>query len=212
MPDRRSPLDAAHRALGAKMVPFAGWEMPVQYPSGILAEHQPRVVFFPHEADWNSTHIGTHLLVVDALARLGPDFPGLVVETGSAHGGSALYFADLLELAAAPETSIVAFRARPAGHPPPRLDELNRELGILAFNRRVLEARAENDAFNQLLIAAAPFSFALPMRWKFLLRTLIHVSFADTVDWAETIARKQRATARGNTKRFIMQVRRDPRL
>ena len=28
-----------HRALGAKMVPFAGWEMPVQYPSGILAEH-----------------------------------------------------------------------------------------------------------------------------------------------------------------------------
>ena len=33
-----------------------------------------------------------------------------------------------LELAAAPETSIVAFRARPAGHPPARLDELNRAL------------------------------------------------------------------------------------
>ena len=33
-----------------------------------------------------------------------------------------------LELAAAPETSIVAFRARPAGCPPDRLDELNREL------------------------------------------------------------------------------------
>jgi aminomethyltransferase len=29
----------AHRSLGAKMVPFAGWEMPVQYPTGILAEH-----------------------------------------------------------------------------------------------------------------------------------------------------------------------------
>ena len=28
-----------HKALGAKMVPFAGWEMPVQYPTGILAEH-----------------------------------------------------------------------------------------------------------------------------------------------------------------------------
>ncbi len=27
------------KALGAKMVPFAGWEMPVQYPTGILAEH-----------------------------------------------------------------------------------------------------------------------------------------------------------------------------
>jgi glutamate/tyrosine decarboxylase-like PLP-dependent enzyme len=33
-----------------------------------------------------------------------------------------------LELAAAPETSIVAFRARPAGCPPARLDELNRAL------------------------------------------------------------------------------------
>jgi aminomethyltransferase len=36
----RSPLDAAHRSLGAKMVPFGGWEMPLQYPSGTLAEHR----------------------------------------------------------------------------------------------------------------------------------------------------------------------------
>ena len=40
MPDRRSPLDAAHRALGAKMVPFSGWEMPLSYPTGTLAEHR----------------------------------------------------------------------------------------------------------------------------------------------------------------------------
>ena len=37
---RRSPLDAAHRALGAKMVPFGGWEMPLAYPAGTLAEHR----------------------------------------------------------------------------------------------------------------------------------------------------------------------------
>ena len=37
---RRTPIHAAHVALGAKMVPFAGWEMPVQYPGGILAEHR----------------------------------------------------------------------------------------------------------------------------------------------------------------------------
>src|ERR1044072_9458802 len=37
---KRTPLHAAHAAVGAKMVPFAGWEMPVQYPTGILAEHQ----------------------------------------------------------------------------------------------------------------------------------------------------------------------------
>jgi aminomethyltransferase len=35
----RTSLFDRHHALGAKMVPFAGWEMPVQYPSGILAEH-----------------------------------------------------------------------------------------------------------------------------------------------------------------------------
>jgi len=34
------PLDRLHRSLGGKMVPFAGYAMPVQYPSGILAEHQ----------------------------------------------------------------------------------------------------------------------------------------------------------------------------
>ena len=36
---QRTPLDAAHRALGARMVPFAGWEMPVQYTS-IIEEHR----------------------------------------------------------------------------------------------------------------------------------------------------------------------------
>jgi aminomethyltransferase len=36
---RRTALYDVHKALGAKLVPFAGWEMPVQYPTGILAEH-----------------------------------------------------------------------------------------------------------------------------------------------------------------------------
>ena len=36
---KHSPLDAAHRALGAKMVPFGGWDMPLSYPTGTLAEH-----------------------------------------------------------------------------------------------------------------------------------------------------------------------------
>jgi aminomethyltransferase len=38
--ERRSPLDAAHRRLAAKLVPFGGWEMPLAYPTGTLAEHQ----------------------------------------------------------------------------------------------------------------------------------------------------------------------------
>jgi aminomethyltransferase len=37
---KRTPLYDAHRELGAKVVPFAGYEMPVQYPAGITAEHK----------------------------------------------------------------------------------------------------------------------------------------------------------------------------
>jgi len=39
-PLKRTPLYDLHRELGAKMVPFAGYEMPVQYELGILKEHQ----------------------------------------------------------------------------------------------------------------------------------------------------------------------------
>lgn len=35
----RTPLHARHVTLGARMVPFAGYDMPVQYPAGIMAEH-----------------------------------------------------------------------------------------------------------------------------------------------------------------------------
>jgi aminomethyltransferase len=37
---KRTPLYDVHAALGAKLVPFAGFEMPVQYPTGITAEHK----------------------------------------------------------------------------------------------------------------------------------------------------------------------------
>ncbi|HEX7725888.1 MAG TPA: glycine cleavage system protein T, partial [Rhizomicrobium sp.] len=36
---RKTPLHALHLELGAKMVPFAGYDMPVQYPTGVLKEH-----------------------------------------------------------------------------------------------------------------------------------------------------------------------------
>ncbi len=40
LPIRKTVLNDLHRKLGGKMVEFAGWEMPVQYPSGIFAEHR----------------------------------------------------------------------------------------------------------------------------------------------------------------------------
>ena len=38
-PLKRTPLHALHISRGGKMVPFAGYEMPVQYASGVLREH-----------------------------------------------------------------------------------------------------------------------------------------------------------------------------
>jgi aminomethyltransferase len=38
--DRTSPLQASHVALGARMVPFGGWTMPLAYPTGTVAEHR----------------------------------------------------------------------------------------------------------------------------------------------------------------------------
>src|SRR5574341_1381621 len=38
-PPKKTALNATHRVLGGRMVPFAGWEMPVQY-TGVLEEHQ----------------------------------------------------------------------------------------------------------------------------------------------------------------------------
>src|SRR2546429_2819663 len=39
---RKTPLNALHRKLGAKMVNFGGWDMPVEYPAsgGLVAEHK----------------------------------------------------------------------------------------------------------------------------------------------------------------------------
>lgn len=57
------------------------WAQMVRTVADILAAHQPKVVIFPHERDWNSTHIGTHHLAVDALRALGSAFGVLTVET-----------------------------------------------------------------------------------------------------------------------------------
>ena len=65
---RTSPLDAAHRALGAKLVPFGGWDMPLAYAGGTIAEHtacRERAVAF------DVSHLGTvRVEGPDALASL----------------------------------------------------------------------------------------------------------------------------------------------
>lgn len=81
-PALRTPLHDRHVSLGARMVPFAGYDMPVQYPTGILAEHQ-----------WARTHAG--LFDVSHMGQaflVGPDH-----ET-TARALEALAPADFLDL------------------------------------------------------------------------------------------------------------------
>ncbi|HZV35409.1 MAG TPA: PIG-L family deacetylase, partial [Verrucomicrobiae bacterium] len=57
------------------------WADNVKVIADILAKHQPKVILFPHEGDWNSAHIGTHFLVMDALKNLPANFSCYAVET-----------------------------------------------------------------------------------------------------------------------------------
>jgi aminomethyltransferase len=76
---RETPLHALHVELGAKMVPFAGYDMPVQYPTGIIKEHLHTRTF---AGLFDVSHMGQAFLSGDdparALERLTPaDLVGL---------------------------------------------------------------------------------------------------------------------------------------
>lgn len=47
----------------------------------VLTSCQPGIIFMPHSKDWNSRHISTHHLVMDALKKMPADFSCTVVET-----------------------------------------------------------------------------------------------------------------------------------
>jgi len=55
-------LDARHRALGGRMVPFSGYALPVQYPTGIIAEHKWTR---EHAGLFDVSHMGPSLLVLN---------------------------------------------------------------------------------------------------------------------------------------------------
>ena len=59
----------------------AHWANCVKVIAEILRAHQPRVIFVPHEHDWNTTHIGTHFLLMDSLKTLPKEFECYLVET-----------------------------------------------------------------------------------------------------------------------------------
>ncbi len=76
---RRSPLHALHRARGGRMVAFADWSLPVQYATGLLAEH---IQCRTRAALFDVSHMGQATLrgagAIAALERLIPgDIAGL---------------------------------------------------------------------------------------------------------------------------------------
>ncbi len=57
------------------------WAASVETVAGVLAAERPAMIFLPHAGDWNRTHLGVHLLVMEALARQPGAFACQVVET-----------------------------------------------------------------------------------------------------------------------------------
>jgi len=88
----KTPLHSLHVELGAKMVPFAGYDMPVSYPAGILAEHRhcrEAAVLF------DVSHMGQlRLRGADAAAALETLVPVDVVGLGEGRQRYALFTDD----------------------------------------------------------------------------------------------------------------------
>ena len=59
----------------------AHWQNAVDAVAALIEKSYPQVLFFPHAADGNKTHMGTHALVQDALGRQAPSFACVVFET-----------------------------------------------------------------------------------------------------------------------------------
>jgi LmbE family N-acetylglucosaminyl deacetylase len=76
-----APRGLEHINAAARQTDPAAWSQSVSVIADILRREQPKVIFLPHEQDWNVTHIGTHLLVLDALKSLPPEFTCYTVET-----------------------------------------------------------------------------------------------------------------------------------
>jgi aminomethyltransferase len=73
-PLKTTPLHAAHIALGARMVPFAGYDMPVQYTEGVLKEH---LWTREHAGLFDVSHMGqAWLMGSDPLAAFEKVTPG----------------------------------------------------------------------------------------------------------------------------------------
>ena len=154
---KQTPLHAAHVALGGKMVPFAGWEMPVQYPTGILAEHQAvrsgvGVFDVSHMGEFEVTGPDRNAFVnrvtcndVGALDSGGVQYSGLLTEEGTFVDDCTVYrFDDRLMLVVNAANRARAWEhivdQKQAGTVNVRLRDISDATGLLAVQGPKAEA------------------------------------------------------------------------
>ena len=161
---KKTPLHGWHREHGGKMVEFGGWEMPVQYETGILKEHlatrkfgglfdvshmgrirlkgEQRIAFLQHVLSSNVEALEPW----QAQYTLLPDPKGGVVDDAYLYRfGESEYI--LVVNASNRETDLVHLRAHASRFPGVVLDDQTHELAMIAFqgplSRDVLEESIE---------------------------------------------------------------------
>src|SRR5215211_1337372 len=145
---KRTALFEAHRALGAKMVPFAGWEMPVQYPTGILAEHHAvrtsaGLFDVSHMGEFEITGPDRNAFVnritcndVGALGPGGVQYSGILTPEGTFVDDCTVYrFEDKLMIVVNASNTARAWEhvVSQKGGANVRLKDISAEVGLLAL-------------------------------------------------------------------------------
>lgn len=138
MTERLSPLDQVHRSIGAKMVPFGGWDMPLSYADGTLAEHRAcrhsAVIF-------DVSHLGTvRVTGADAFAVLQRAFtndlnrvePGRAQYTHLLDEETASVVDDIIIWWVDPETFDVMPNASNTDRVTGAIEEIAQSLGVVS--------------------------------------------------------------------------------
>jgi aminomethyltransferase len=145
---KRTPFHDIHAALGAKLVPFAGYEMPVQYPTGITAEHK---AVRERAGLFDVSHMGEFMITgpdavefvnyvttndVAALAVGQVQYSTILNERGTIEDDCLVYrFADrvMMVVNASNREKDFAHVSRAAGRFDVRLDDVSDEIALLAL-------------------------------------------------------------------------------
>ena len=145
---KRTPFHDIHAALGAKLVPFAGYEMPVQYPTGITAEHK---AVRERAGLFDVSHMGEFMVTgpdavefvnyvttndVAALAVGQVHYSTILNERGTIEDDCLVYrFADRLMMVvnASNREKDFAHISRAAGRFDVRLDDVSDDVALLAL-------------------------------------------------------------------------------